>query len=150
MGRMRAIALVIILFGIGYLWSAWGIRQAATYAAVGPQFFPLGIGAGIVLSGLWLFLLPGVEAGAMGSPDLPLDWPRLLSILALIIGYVIIFRPVGFLLSSVLLLFSGSQILGERQHWIRDGVAAVLLAGVTSFVFVRLLGIGLPAGLLGW
>jgi putative tricarboxylic transport membrane protein len=150
MARTRFVALVIVLLGLGYLWGAWQIKESATYAAIGPRFFPIAIAIGIVISGLWLFAVPGAVAAANALLVPKLDWLRLAGILLLMVLYLFSFRTVGFLLASVVLLFVGSQLMGERRHLMRDALSAILLATATSFVFTRLLGINLPTGLLGW
>lgn len=150
MVRTRLVAVVIVLLGVAYLWGAWQIRESATYAAVGPRFFPIAISVGIIVSGIWLFVAPGAVAVAneLLVPDL--DWWRLGGILLLMLLYLFTFRRVGFILTSTVLVFLGSQLMGERRHLLRDALSAIVLVGVTSFVFTQLLGIQLPTGLLGW
>jgi putative tricarboxylic transport membrane protein len=132
------------------LWGAGQIKESATYAAVGPRFFPMAIGVGVVLSGLWLFVAPGAVEVANEQLTPALDWRRVVGILGLMVAYLATFRTVGFLLTSMALIFLGSQLLGERRHLLRDALSAILLVTLTSFVFTQLLGIHLPVGLLGW
>lgn len=150
MARTRLVALVIVLVGVAYLWGAGQIKESVTYAAVGPRFFPIAIGVGVVVSGLWLFAVPGVVAAANGQLAPALDWLRLVGILLIMLCYLATFRTVGFLLGSIVLIFVGSQLLGERRYLVRDLLSSVVLVTITSFVFTQLLGINLPAGLLGW
>lgn len=150
MVRTRLVALVIILLGMVYLWGALQIRESATYAAIGPRFFPIAIAIGVIVSGIWLFLAPGAVAVANEQLVPAIDWVRLMGILVLMVLYVYSFRRVGFILTSSGLIFLGGQLLGERRHLLRDALSAIVLVTVTSYVFTQLLGIQLPAGLLGW
>ena len=68
MRAIRWVALIIIVFGAAYLWGALQIRETTTYSAVGPRFFPNALGIGIMLSGVWLFLMPGAPP-AEDSPE---------------------------------------------------------------------------------
>jgi putative tricarboxylic transport membrane protein len=150
MRAIRWIALIITVFGAAYLWQAFQIRQPTTYSAVGPRFFPIAIGVGIVLSGLWLFLLPG-KPPEPDSPEMTrLDWPRIAGMLVAVIVYILAFQTVGYIITTAVMLAAGAQILGERRHWLRDGLIGVLLAVALNFTFARLLGINLPAGLIGF
>jgi putative tricarboxylic transport membrane protein len=150
MRPIRWVALAIVIFGLLYLWQATQIRGTSTYAAVSARAFPLATGIGILLSGIWLFLLPG----APPAPDAPertrLDWPRVLLLLLTVIGYAMLFRPLGYMLSTALMLLAGSQILGERRHLLRDLIVSIALAVALNYAFTRLLNINLPAGLIGF
>ena len=150
MRAIRWIALLIMLFGAAYLWQAFQIRQPTTFAAVGPRFFPIAIGAGIVLSGLWLFLLPG-KPPAPDSPEMvALDWPRIAGMLVAVIVYILAFQTVGYIITTAVMLAAGAQVLGERHHWLRDLTIGVVLAVTLNFTFARLMGINLPPGLIGF
>ena len=107
----------------------------------------------LVCSGLWLFGWPGaVEAVAEGESAavVSFDWLRVVSLLLLLIGYIALFRPLGYILSTTIFMFAGVQLLGDRATLLRDLLTSVLLIAAISFVFARLLGINLPDGLLGW
>jgi putative tricarboxylic transport membrane protein len=153
MNPNRLFALVILLFAVGYLAMATQITQPNAVAAVGPRVFPVAIGIGLVCSGLWLFGWPGaVEAVAEGESAavVSFDWLRVVSLLLLLIGYIALFRPLGYILSTTIFMFAGVQLLGDRATLLRDLLTSVLLIAAISFVFARLLGINLPDGLLGW
>ena len=71
-------------------------------------------------------------------------------IAASVVVYVLIFRPLGFILSTALMMVAGAQILGDRGHLLRDLIVGVGLAITVAFVFGRLLNINLPPGLVGF
>jgi putative tricarboxylic transport membrane protein len=147
---MRLVAIVIVIFGIAYLGAAFAIKLSATYATIGPRFFPIAIGVGIVLSGVWLFATPKQILEADSAQMIALDWPRLGGLLAIMVGYIALLQPLGYIVTTTLLMLGGSQLLGERRKLVRDAIVAILLAVVTGYVFARLLGINLPEGLIGW
>lgn len=157
MNSGRLLALLILLFGAGYLWMAMQIGQPTMMAVVGPRVFPLAIGIGLVVSALWLFGWPGAVAAAQEgatadtvSAPFTFDWLRAGLLLLFLSVYLLLYRPLGYILSTALFMLSATQLLGERATLWRDLITAVLLTIVTSFVFARLLGINLPAGLVGW
>jgi len=150
MRAIRWVALIIIAFGAAYLWGALQIRESTTYSAVGPRFFPNALGLGIVLSGVWLFLMPGAPPAPDAPERTPLDWLSLGLLAAAVIAYVLIFRPLGYIIATALLMVAGAQILGDRGHLLRDAIIGVTLAVTVAFVFGRLLNINLPPGLFGF
>ncbi len=150
MRPIRWVALAIILFALAFLWQATLIRGTSTYAAVGARAFPYATGVGMLLSGVWLFLLPGAQPGPDAPERVQLDWLRLLLLLVTVVVYVYLFRTLGYIVSTALMLLAGAQILGERRHLLRDLLIGVVLAVVLNYAFARLLGINLPEGLIGF
>jgi len=165
-------AVVIILLGVWTLGQAMELRQGPGYAAVGPRIFPMVVGVGFLVAGAAL-LLGALRRGdpalaptpapvspaertatapddALGIRDddpstAPTDWPTLAGVAALLAGYVVLFVPLGFILSSALLLVGGARVLGSRSP-VRDVAAGVLVSLAAYVVFTRLLGLELPPG----
>lgn len=150
MRAIRWVALIIVLFGIAYLWGAQQIRETTTYSAVGPRFFPNALGIGIILSGIWLFLMPGAPPAPESPETLSLDWLSVASMAVAVVAYVLLFKPLGYIISTALMVVAGAQILGDRHHLLRDSIIGVGLAVTVAFVFGRLLNISLPPGLIGF
>ena len=150
MRSIRWVALIIIAFGAAYLWGALQIRETTTYSAVGPRFFPNALGIGIVLSGVWLFLMPGAPPAPDAPERIALDWVSIGLMVVTLVAYILAFRPLGFIISTALMVVAGSQILGDRHHLLRDAIIGVALAVSVAFVFGRLLNINLPPGLFGF
>jgi putative tricarboxylic transport membrane protein len=164
--------LAIALFGAWFLWQGTLLRAGPGYAAIGPRVFPLIVGAGLLGSGLAILLgalaaprermapAPAgerasggpdraagraAEAGPAEEPAYETDWRTLLGVAALLAAYVLLFRPLGFILTSAAFLPAGARILGS-DLWRRDLLAGVLLSVATYAVFTFLLGLELPAG----
>ena len=150
MRAIRWVALIIIVFGAAYLWGALQIRETTTYSAVGPRFFPNALGIGIMLSGVWLFLMPGAPPGADSPERMRLDWLSVGLMAGAVVAYVFFFQSLGYIIATALMMMAGAQILGERHHLLRDTIVGVILAVSVSFVFGRLLNINLPPGLFGF
>ena len=156
MNSGRLFAVVILLFGAVYLWMALQIGQPTMMAVVGPRVFPLAIGTGLVISALWLFGWPGaVESSgdrttSEAAAPVTFDWLRAGLLLLILCAYLLLYRPLGYILSTALFMVAATQVLGERATLWRDLLTALLLAAVISFVFAQLLGINLPVGLVGW
>src|SRR3989339_32595 len=106
--------------------------------------------AGILLAGLSLLLLiktfRSSEAGGI-SPWKGLQWQKGLKIVIYLIVYVAVFKWLGFLISTFLLLLLLFKSL-ESQRW---GTALLLSAGTTIlcfFIFGYFLELRFPLGVL--
>lgn len=71
----------------------------------------------------------------------------LFALASLIVGAAL-FEPAGFLLSTFLFLSAGFVVLGEAD-WRKAAPAAALASTVLWLFFTKLLGVGLPYGLIG-
>lgn len=90
------------------------------------------------------------EAEAQGEArtDPGTNW-RLLGIgLATLVGFTLVLEPLGWLISATLLFWGMSLALGGRHH-LRSLLIGLGLASLVQVVFSGLLGMPLPAGILG-
>ena len=148
------LALGAVLFGMLVIWQTTQIRVAPIYSTVGPRTIPYIVGAGLVLTGLWLAfeaLTGRSTAGSTESEDvdlsLPTDW-RCIGLLALaLIAYLLLIEPAGFVVASAVLFVGAAYAMGSRRY-VRDVVIGVLLATALYLLFNRGLGLDLPAGVL--
>ena len=149
-----ALALGAILFGLLVIWQTSQIRVAPIYSTVGPRAIPYIVGAGLVLTGLWLAIeaLTGRSAASGAESEdvdlsLPTDW-RCLGLLALaLLAYLLLIERAGFVVASAVLFVMAAYAMGSRRY-ARDVVIAVLLALGLYLLFNRGLGLDLPPGVL--
>ncbi|WP_193241862.1 tripartite tricarboxylate transporter TctB family protein [Streptomyces phaeolivaceus] len=86
------------------------------------------------------------ETVESGQPPVP--WRRLALMIALFAAYVLAFIPLGQPIATTAYLLATSTLI-ERERWLRNGCFAVVLSVAVHLTFTRLLGVELPAGLLG-
>jgi putative tricarboxylic transport membrane protein len=121
------------------------------YAAMGPWAFPALVGFGLLLSAsviVWNGRAPSGRADAAPGETLAATARRWGPTMALLLAYVGLLEPIGFVVATAAYIFVQARLLGSLA-WRRDLVASVALSSVTYFVFKRLLQIALPAGILG-
>lgn len=149
-----ALALGAILFGLLVIWQTTQIRVAPIYSTVGPRAIPYIVGAGLVVTGLWLAfeaLTGRATVGSAESEDVdlsqPTDW-RCLGLLALaLLAFLLLIERAGFVVASAALFVMAAYAMGSRRY-VRDVVIGVLLAFGLYLLFSRGLGLDLPAGVL--
>ncbi|MFT3833223.1 MAG: tripartite tricarboxylate transporter TctB family protein [Micropruina sp.] len=89
---------------------------------------------------------PQLRAEASEVPK-GVNWVKLGTALAALIGFTLILEPVGWLISATVLFWAMSVALGGRRH-VPALVMGLGLASVIQVVFGGLLGMSLPAGIL--
>jgi putative tricarboxylic transport membrane protein len=138
-------ALVLLLLACGVVWQA-ARMPPGTLGAPGPGAFPgaLGVLLAAICIGLlvraWRMSAAEDESIVLGHRDIALT-------LAALVVLGLLFEWLGFVLSAglfMLVLFRAFAPL----RWIGAIVAAAATAAVSYIVFVRLLGVSLPAGVL--
>lgn len=91
-----------------------------------------------------------VEAEAQTGVAQPrgINWPCLLIGVGSLVLFTAILEPLGWLISATVLFWLMSYALGGRRH-VMAGLGGLALASAIQVVFSGLLGMSLPAGILG-
>lgn len=143
-----AFAAVVLLLGVLVLVEGLSVR--GDLGPQGPRFFPTALGV------LWLVLgvcylvsrLRTVLGGAVDESTERLAHVQRLAVLAvLLVAYVYVLYPLGYVLSTFLFFVGATAALGSTHHR-RDVVVGVLLSVAVYLLFSRMLGISLPPGVL--
>ena len=147
------LAAVLLALGVFLLVETSRIAIPENANSIGPRFFPTLVGGLLCLVGSWLVVdvLRGGHGAMEAAEDIDLsrtsDWRTLGLLSAVFLGHAALLQPLGFAVAGTLLFFGVGAVLGSRR-WARDlGISVVLATGV-YVLFGRVLGVGLPAGLL--
>jgi hypothetical protein len=111
----------------------------------GPGFMPFALGISLLLLSLLVFLVPGEKPKEAGW-----NWDALkrnLFILAGLLIYMLLFKPLGFYLATFLLLVYLMKLSGEKGLK-RSVVISFVTVFLIYIVFYRLLVIPFPQGIL--
>lgn len=143
---------LIALLGIGALWYARGLPDVPGHF-YGPSLFPSIIGWGFVASGALLAGAALRRGGAFSGLIAFPDWrgsPRGLLQVALMVAAILVFIRfgdwLGFRLFAVATL--ASMYLAAGRGLLQSGAIALIVTLVLHFLFVNLLSVPLPAGVL--
>tara|TARA_R110002096_G_scaffold70465_16_gene169019 strand:- start:7105 stop:7545 length:441 start_codon:yes stop_codon:yes gene_type:complete len=142
----RIFGLVMIVLALGYILSATTIRSSFMSDPVGPRVFPYLIAAVTIMCAVSMVLRP--------DPDV--EWPlgpmllKLGTALAVLIGYAMTIKTMGFIIPTVIVSgILSYQIRPRPAHAVATGLGL----GIGLFVLFKFgLGLGLqglPKGLLG-
>ena len=147
----RAWGLILLGVAVAVLIATTTIRSPEGYAATGPRFVPLLVGAALLVLAL-LFL-----ARTIVRPDIDLaeraaregevtEWRTPIGVLVALIAYALLLDPLGYVLATALFFPPVARLLGSRSP-LRDALVGVALALLLFVAFTEFLGVDLPPGL---
>lgn len=120
---------------------------------VGPRFFPIVIGTGLLVMAVVLAVaIPRgstgeADAGEDIDPDMPSDWRTVGLLIGMFVMLIVLVEPLGWAIAGGLFFAGCATILGSR-HYVRNIVIGGALALASFYAFYSGLGIPLPAGIL--
>ncbi len=145
------IAVAAILLALaGYVFVAANALPFGTFRVPQTAFFPKILALLLlILSGVLLAqTLVGTEARRASEKIPPEGWIRICVTLAMLAAFGLVLERVGFLLATFLLMVILLRAI-EAQDW-RKVIALALATALISYgLFAWLLGVPLPAGILG-
>ena len=140
----QRLAAVLIAGGAAYLVGAFQIGTlAGQYAAVGPRVFPLIVGVGLLGTAAWMAVPTAVPTQLP-----PVRWRVAAASAFVFLAYIGALQVVGYLVATTAFIVVESRLLGSRA-WARDAIVSLAITATVYGVFRLLLGLRLPAGLLG-
>lgn len=154
--RREDVVVGLVLAGIfgAALWEAWTFQYSTEFAP-GPGFAPVWLSAiGVALAliiavGAWR---AAPRQAASGAAPEPLDRKGLGRVAATLIGLVVMLALVPYLgfVTSVLLFLLFLTLAVQRLRPLTGLLASGITVGLVYVVFVRLLGVPMPVGPLGF
>jgi hypothetical protein len=144
-----AVAAVLLALA-GYIFLAASALPFGTFHVPQTAFFPKILALLLlILSGVLLAqTLVGTEARRASEKIPPEGWVRIGVTLAMLAVFALVLERVGFLLATFLLMIILLRAI-EAQDWRKVIVVALATALISYGLFAWLLGVPLPAGVLG-
>ena len=139
----RLTGLVLLLLAVAYGVTASGY-EAMIGDPLGPAVFPIVLAIPLGLFAVYLVLRPDREPAWPRGPALR---KQVLALVAFV-AYAYLLEPLGFVVSTFLAVVVLGRLLGARLP--EAGAAGVGIAVVLFVLFDTLLGLPLPAGVLGF
>jgi hypothetical protein len=128
--------LLCAVFGSAFILAA-SRYEVGSAAAMGPGYFPIGLGGVLIAFGAVLVIKSNV-----GEPDRHL--PLVLRPAAIIIGALVLFGLLldraGLILSGMVLVTAGS-VVTDRFSWLQLAVFGIALTAFVAVLFTVVLGV---------
>lgn len=144
-------ALAMLLFGLTALWLSYRISGLSSWSSAGSV--PLGTSFFLSASAAMIVLRTLRKPPLQVSADKPMMrqfyekvFPmRHILFTAVIVFYMVLLEPLGFISSSFLYLMASSLVLGERRY-VRMTIVNVLSLAAVYLVFQTAFSVVLPTG----
>jgi putative tricarboxylic transport membrane protein len=151
-GELGLVALLGAV-GVGLLADARRITVPGSGNVIGPRFFPYVVGAVLVVVAVCLAV--AVWRGYRAEPESGEDvdtgtgtsWWAVALIAGAFAGHALLIHVVGWPLAVSLMFGTVAAVLGARS-WIRATLIGGVLAVLAWLLFVRVLGVSVPGGVL--
>ena len=141
--RDRVFALVLIVLASIFYALIGGMDEPYSPGALAASTYPRLVLASIIALSCLMIIRPASSEQASDIVSL-----KGLSVILLAAGYIFLIEPVGFFVLTPLFLFLVPVVAGYR-HFVAIAASAVLVTAGLYVVFILVLNIPLPAGLLG-
>lgn len=148
MQNKRDVMASVLLIMIGIAVIVWAFRlQVGTLLRPLAGFFPLLVGITIIVLSLILLF-----RGWLGRGEAPQPfgrWQKPVVMLAALFVYAVLLEPLGYIPSTIFIAAVTLRILGVMSLKLIT-LSSVVLSVFVYFLFTRLLGVELPAGVLSF
>jgi putative tricarboxylic transport membrane protein len=144
-------AILVATACIAYLRGAQGFQSPLVVDPLGPSAFPTMLGwSGLLLAAVQIMLAWIGPSSPEESPGSIREYLNPLVLFALLVAYALALEPAGYILATFAFVIISFLMLGEPL-W-RGGLIAVGFSTGFYYLFVKILKINLPAGMLfrGW
>lgn len=132
-----AIALAAFMAYHGY-----GMNSEFSYEPIGPKVFPLLLSGFLAICGLVLI----IKGGNPVPPNPKGSSARIFSMIAVLFLYAFVFQPLGFLLSTLIMVTLVGRLFGGS--WLYSFFGGVGLSIILFLLFDLALDVVLPTGVL--
>jgi putative tricarboxylic transport membrane protein len=150
-GGGRALPEIVLGAGVvaAALIAGWGASQipvSPLYSKIGPTVFPYMAAALLGILGL-LLVRAGIRGGWQpeDEKEVPLDWRAMAVVAAGLVLNVVLIRPLGFTVASVVMFTLVAWGFGSRRVWFTAPIG-LALALVAYFGFAGGLGVNIGRG----
>lgn len=139
----RFVSFLFVIIGVFLIVESQKFSQSAYGSNIGPDKFPTILGGILVLLSIVLFSKT-FKYGKSNQTKLNLDYKRFFIVLITITLYALLLEPLGYVISTFLLLVVGFQTI-EKGKLLYSVIFAALFSGIVFYLYVKILNGTLPA-----
>lgn len=143
------IGALSLLVGAGYLWQALMMPQG-TAGQPGPGLWPVAVGVAWVIISIVVIAEAAISVQVGGEVDLPSGVERRNVVLFFVftVVFVVLIPIIGMYVASIAYVIAMLKLTSTLPWW-KVGVYGALIGFLIPFLFIVVLQIRLPLGLLG-
>jgi putative tricarboxylic transport membrane protein len=138
----RFASIAFLLIGLLFVIESRSISVSAYGSSVGPNIFPMALGALLILLSIRLLFETTKYISEDGAKE-PLQYMKFIIIFVSAAVYAAVLEPLGYVISTFIFLIISFQTM-ERGKWIQTIIIAVLFSFGVYYFFAEFLGGSLP------
>lgn len=141
----RYASIVFLVLGVSLFFYAQTLTISSTGTSIGPKELPLFLAVVLILFSI-INLLTALRAKRAAKQADGLEYRKFLILLGLLLAYVVLLEPLGYVISTFLFLFAAFQAM-EQGQYVKSALIAAAFAGGVYYLYVDVaLGVlpGLP------
>ena len=141
----RYASIVFIVLGVSLFFYAQTLTESSTGGSIGPKELPLFLSVVLVLFSL-INLVNAIRAKSRAKKEEGLEYKKFLILLGLLLAYVFLLEPLGYVISTFLFLLAAFQTMEKGAYW-KSALIAAAFSGGVYYLYVNVaLGVlpGLP------
>jgi putative tricarboxylic transport membrane protein len=149
-----ALSVAVLALGIFVASVAAGLPGSRSYSAIGANFMPVVVGAGLILLGIWLLAEAVTGGWRVAEPDDPAErgehafhFGAFAWVSGGLFAQMALIHTAGFAVAAAALFACIARGFGSVRP-ARDAAIGLLLGMAVFLFFVRFLNVNLPAGWL--
>jgi putative tricarboxylic transport membrane protein len=124
------IALGISLFFVSQTWTT-----TSTGGYIGPKELPRFLAVALVIVAV-INLVAALRSRPSGKTEKRLEYRKFLIILGLLLAYVLLLEPLGYVICTFLFLMAAFQTMEKGKYW-KSAVIAGAFSGGIYFLYVK-------------
>jgi putative tricarboxylic transport membrane protein len=156
----RGVAVGLFFFASAMLYSAVSMPRPLVRQIVGPEVLPILLMGLLAVASVALFIRNGPIKVSNSAPkgelaklleteSIKVDHKTQALVVLGIAVYIVLFESLGYVISTALLCIYETAVF-EAKHWVRNVLVGAGFSVAVYLLFVHILNVGLPKGVLGW
>ncbi len=138
----RYLSIIFIALGIVLFFYSRTLTTTSTGGYIGPEALPQFLAVAMVFTSA-INLVAALRTKPSKEKAASLDYKRFLYLLGLLLAYVLLIEPLGYVISTFLFLFGGFQTM-EKGNYLKAAIIAAIYAGGVYYFYVNVAQGNLP------
>lgn len=131
----RYASIVFIALGVALFFYSRTLTSSSTGSSIGPQELPLFLAVALTITAV-INLVSALRVKSPEGKEEGLEYRKFLILLGLLLAYVLLLEPLGYVISTFLFLMAAFQTM-EKGGYLKSALIAAAYSGGIYLVYVK-------------
>lgn len=131
----RYASIVFIALGVALFFYSRTLTSSSTGSSIGPQELPLFLAVALTITA-GINLVSALRVKSPEGKEEGLEYRKFLILLGLLLAYVLLLEPLGYVISTFLFLMAAFQTM-EKGGYLKSALIAAAYSGGIYLVYVK-------------